>query len=281
MKRLLFLLTLALVSLTTYATGQESDIIYIDGTQWELLGRPANMDSVLYRELKEALPKERSWNTANWDGYTAYWSIQQDKLFLDSIQYMLYEADTKTYRTERLCSDTLLRVFKNYADENGRIVAKWLNRDIRAAKGKVIYYEHMGFERNYETERIISIEQGTVCGVKDYQNYVVDGFSFERSSSNFQNELRQKFPLHIEQYPELAGVSRIVFSIKKARVDAQGHLVDCEVKVLRPDDNPRLAAEIADAMKAYHPWRVLYIKGEYRSYGIEGYTIPYLLEDKR
>ena len=31
-------------------------------------------------------------------------------------------------------------------------------------------------------------------------------------------------------------------------------------------------------MKAYRPWRVMFINGEYRAYGIEGYTIPYNLE---
>ena len=276
MKRLFIFITLTLMSLTMYATGQEGDIIYIDGEQWELLGKPIYADSVLSRELKNALPKERGINTANWAGYTAYWSIQQEKLYLDSIRYVIYDSAQKS-RTECLPSKAMRRIFMKYASRK-RIVATWFNNEIRVAKGKQLYYVHEGYTRNYEHERVISIEQGKVCGTKDYQNYVVDGFSFDKYRPNNKAELREKFPLHIEQYPELADVKRILFNIKRARVDAQGNLVECEVKVLRPNDNPRLAAEMVEVMKAYRPWRVMFINGEYRAYGIEGYTIPYNLE---
>lgn len=276
MKRLLNFLTLTLVSLTIYATGQEGDIIYIDGVQWELLGKPVYADSVLSSELKNALPKERGIISSNWAGYTAYWSIRQEKLYLDSIRYEVYESANKS-RTECLSSKVLRRIFKKHVNRK-RIVATWFNNEIRVAKGKQLYYEHDGYMRNYEHERIISIEQGKVCGTKDYQNYVVEGFSFDKYRPKSNAELREKFPLHIEQYPELADVKRIVFNVKRARVDAQGNLVECEVKVFRPNDNPRLAAEMAEAMKAYRPWRVMFINGEYRAYGIEGYTIPYNLD---
>ncbi len=288
MKRLLFLLTLTLLSLTTYATAQDGDVIYIDGTKWVLLGKPVYADSVLSRELKAALPERRGITTANWAGYTACWSLQKGKLYLDSIRYQVYDGSAPLGRTEFLSSDTLLRVFKKYADRNGRIVAKWLDDEIRVAKGKMLYYVHDGYMRNYENERLISIKHGQVRGMKDYQNYVIEGFAFDnyypdttppkQTPRNINLELREKFPLHIEQYPELADVKRIFFYIRKARVDAQGNLVECEVKVLRPTDNPRLAAEMAEALKAYHPWRVFYINGEYRAYGIEGFTIPYILD---
>lgn len=275
MKRLLFFLTLTFASLATYATGQEGDVIFIDGVQWILLDKPVYSDSALSHAMEAALPEGRGVNTANWAGYTAYWSIRQEKLFLDSIQYEVYDdASAKKFRTERLSSDILLRVFNKYA-EGECIVAKWLNRDIRAAKGKMLYYVHSEYHRNYENERIISIAQGEVCDTKEYQNYVVDGFSFDNCRPD---ELREKFPLHIERYPELADVKRVVFKIEKASVDAQGNLVECKVRVMKPGSNERLAAEMAEAMKACRPWRVMFINGEYRSYGIEDYCIPYVLE---
>lgn len=277
MKRLMFFLTLSLVSLTMYATGQEGDIIYIDGVQWVLLGKPIYADSVLSRELKNALPKGRGVNTANWAGYTAFWSIKQEKLCLDSICYQIYETDRKS-RTECLPQKTLTHIFRKYADRK-RIVAAWLNGEIRIAKGKQLYYVHSGYERYYEYERLISIEQGKACAMKDYQNYTVDGFSLDKYNPKGNEDLRKMFPLHIGQYPELSGVKQIIFRVKRARVDAQGHLAECEIEVIRPDDNPRLAAEMAEAMKAYHPWRVMFINGEYRSYGIENYTFKYKLDE--
>lgn len=263
--------------MTMHATGQDGDIIYMNGEQWELLGKPVYADSVLSRELREALPEGRCQSTANWSGYTACWSIRQEKLCLDSILYERYEARNKI-KKECLPLETVLRIFRKYVDGN-HIVFTCFNGDLRMAKGEQIYYEHAGFRRNYECERLVSIAHGKVCGMKDYQNYVVEGFSFDNYSPKSPEEVRKMFPLHLEQYPELADAKRILFRVKRARIDAQGHLVECEVKVLKPSDNQRLAAEMAQAMKAYHPWRVLYINGECRAYGIEGYTFPYIIDE--
>ena len=282
MKKILNILALALMSLTTYATSYEADIIFIDGEQWELLGRPVYAERELCDGLKAVLPKERSYSSANWDGFTTYWSIQKGVLCMDSVQYMMYDAATKRYWTECVPSATLLHVFKKYAKKK-RIVASWLTGDIRVARGKMIYYQHSFFERNYEYERIISITEGKVGEVKEYHNYVTEGFAFSdiQSRPKFDNDgkgsvdLRKMFPIHLENYPELVGYNRIMFRISKAKVDEQGRLVECEVKVVRPADNPRLAAEMEEALKAYHPWRVSYINGEYHAYGIQGYTFTY------
>lgn len=267
------------VVIVLHATGQTGDIIFIDGVRWELLGRPVCSDSALYYGLKAVLPEKRPIITSNWDGFTSYWSIQQDLLYLDSIRCEHYDPETNSMLGERISSDKLLKVFNKYVDR-GRIVARWLSKEIRVASGKMIYYQHIGFERNYEEEKIISIDNGKVTGWKEFHNFVVDGYSFGKIN-NYENrrELRELFPLHIEQYPELACAERIVFYIKRARVDAQGNLVECEVEVESPNDNPRLAAEMAELMKAYHPWEVLFINGKYRADGIEGWTVPYVLEE--
>ena len=288
-RKTIFSTIMLFISLSVYATGQDGDVIYIDGIQWELLGKPVYADSILSRKLKEALPKGRGWTTANWSGYTAYWSIWKDKLCLDSVLYQIYDGSNQYGRTECLPTKALRRLFKQYC-EGKRIVASWFDGDIRVAKGKMIYYVHSGFQRNYENERFISVGQGKVHGVKDYQNYVIEGFAFDdyhpkanppkQFPRKDYSELRKMFPLHIEQYPELAGKKRIIFSVRRAKVDATGHLIDCEVRVLKPNDNPKLAAEMAEAMKAYYPWRVMFINGECRSYGIENYTFPYPLDGK-
>ena len=149
------------------------------------------------------------------------------------------------------------------------------------AKGKVIYYQHSGFERNYEEETILDIDKGKVIGKKEYHNFVKDGFAFDKLQENGAQEMLHKIlPLHIERYPELVNVKRLIFRVKRARVDEKGNLLECNVQVVRPDAGPQLATEIAEALKAYHPWKVYYINGEYRALGIENWTIPYILHDK-
>ena len=275
-------IVLMLMSLGTYATGQDGDVIYIDGTRWTLLGQPISRDTVLWRQVRAAIPQQHVVISSNWSGFTAFWSIKQDVLYLDSIQYLRPASDKKTL-PEGIPAETLQQVFKNYFDGK-RIVAGWLKGDIRVAKGKMLYYEHMGYERNYEEEQLISIDSGKVTGVKAFHNYNKEGFSFDQIGTTQVEsmhvtpaQLREMFPLHLERYPELANEKRILFSVRRAKVDETGHLVDCEVKVVKPGDNPQLAAEMAELLKAYHPWRVSFINGEYRVYGIERYSFTYPL----
>ena len=273
-------LVLMLMSLSTYATGQDGDVIYIDGKQWALLGQPISRDTVLWRQVRAAIPQQHVVISSNWSGFTAFWSIKQDVLFLDSIQYLSPASDKKTL-PECIPAETLQQVFKNYSDGK-RIVAGWLKGDIRVARGKMLYYEHMGYERNYEEEQLISIDNGKVTGMKAFHNYTKEGFSFYQVGKAQMGtkqvtpaQLREMFPLHLERYPELANEKRILFYVRRAKVDETGHMVDCEIKVMKPGDNPQLAAEMAELMKAYSPWRVSFINGEYRAYGIEKYTFTY------
>ena len=278
--RLLLCAQLMLLALTAYATGQEGDVIYINGERLELLGKPICLDSTLYHTLKDELPSNRPIVTSNWDGFTAYWSINNDKLYLDSVRCEAYDPNAKAVVGESIPSETLYRIFSRYNAGN-RIVASWVSGKFRVANGKVIYYQHTGFERNYEDETLLDIDQGKVIGKKEYQNFVSEGFAFDKLEQNGAQEMLHKIlPLHIERYPELAHVKRLVFRVKHARVDERGNLLECDVQVVKPDVNPQLATEIAEALKAYHPWKVYYINGEYRALGIEGWTIPYILHDK-
>ena len=144
MKKILICIQFLLLTTVAYATGQDSDVIFINGTRWALLDRPVCRDSSLYHHLKAVLPAERQITTANWDGFTSYWSIEEDIFYLDSIRCEHYDTNSRKITGERIPNDTLLRVFKNFV-EGERIVASWLTDDIRVATGKMIYYQHMGF----------------------------------------------------------------------------------------------------------------------------------------
>ena len=276
MKRLIILcISLLFMTKAAKATGQEGDIIFIDGERWELLGRPIVVNSALYQNLKAALPEDRVKTTANWDGYKAFWSIDHNKLCLDSIQY--YDAVGKGYVGRSIPVDTLLSVFNSYIEGNC-IGASWLTKEIRVASGKRIYYEHLGFVRNYENEMLLNIDHGKIADRKVYHNYSNGGLSFDY----FVGKVSEKFPIDIEHYPELANASRILFRIKSAKVDIEGKMVDGEVEATvygdgKKEKHPALAAEMTAALKAYRPWRVLFINGEYCTKGIEGFSFPYII----
>ena len=254
------------LAMNALATGQSGDVITIDGEQWGLLGKPIDRDSVLYHHLKDVLPQDRSINTANWDGYTAYWSIRNDRLYLDRIEVEMYNKETKQSHMENLPEADMRKVFGKYYQQH-EIVASWVNHDIRVAKGKTLYYVHSDYFRNLEYEQILTIKQGKVTQRKKYHNRVVvaDGFSFDNIN---QEEIRRHFPLHTQNYPELAGVGRLIISVSKIQLDEKGNLLDCNVKVTHRDMKGSiegLAQEMKTLLKQIRPWKTLYINGEYVS----------------
>ena len=94
---------------------------------------------------------------------------------------------------------------------------------------------------------------------------IVDGFSIAEIKS--AEELRQKIMLPSEKYPLLKG-KRVIFSIKQARADQFGNLLDCEVKAHSrdiPDNSPDLrqaAIDFKAALKAVKPWKTWRVNGK-------------------
>ena len=280
MKRLIAGVLMFITAMGASATGQSGDIITIDGEQWNLLGKPIDWDSVLYKSLLKVLPEERSINTANWDGYTAYWSIRNDRLYLDRIEVELYNKETRHSRKANITEADMHRVFGKYM-KNGRIEASWFSMlELRAGKGRTVYYVHSGYCRNQEHELILSIERGKIVKRLSYHNRVVvaDGFSFDNIN---QEEIRRRFPLHTQNYPKLADVGRLIITISKVQLDSNGNLLDCNIKVTHRDMKGSiegLAQEVKTLLKQIHPWKTLYINGEYVSTLYhQSITLPYVL----
>ena len=281
-KRLFACAFLFVMALCASATGQEGDVIMIDGEWWNLLGKPIDSDSALYHRLKAVLPKDRSISTANWDGYRGYWNIKDNRLCLDHIEIELYDKDKKRSHVENIPEADIRRVFGKYYQQK-EIVATWFTAEIRAAKGNTLYYVHSGYYRNLEYEQLLTIKQGKVTNRQTYHNRVVvkDGFSFDNIN---QEEIRRHFPLHTQNYPELADVKRLIITIGNVQLDEKGNLLDCNVKVTHRDMKGSiegLAQEMKTLLKQIRPWKTLYINGEYVSTIYhESITLPYVLDKK-
>ena len=282
MKRFLVCFYALFVTIGMFATGQDGDRIFIDGEMWVLLGKPLHADSLLHSSLINILPKDRSITTANWEGYTGYWSINNDRLTLDSIRVSFWNVDTHQYRQESIPPSDMQHVFNRYYDKD-KIIATWLTDTIRIGKGKQIFYMHDAYIRNLEYEQFITINRGNVTERKSFHNkVVVDGFSFSMLKS--REEIRAKFPLDLKSYPELDGVKRILFSIRDVQLDSLGNLVDCHVRAFVPkqdrDKMPSLEGlenSFKRMLKSISPWKTLYINGKYVSENRFGYTIPYII----
>lgn len=272
MKRILILLLAVMQTSLLLATGHAGDYIFINGEEWELLDKPLNKDSAVYANLMKFLPEGRSVSTANWDGYTAYWTVIDGKIYLQKIDVHMYSSHDNEEYTLVYEADSLRNLFVSYYDGQG-ILAKWLNGDVRSGRGKVIRYFHSGFNRNMEEECIMSIYGGTIVNSMLYHNYKKDGFSL----ASGQQELEKRFPFN--RFPELKekGIS---FLMRDFKVSPEGKLLDCHVQARLPGARDFLKEQQHPYIKAYkavlsdiHPWEVLYINGEY-TVAFPSYIMP-------
>ena len=280
MKKFLFSVALAMLSLAAFATGQSADVVYIDGEAWMLLARPITVDRVLAHSVKQALPDNCIWSTANWDGVTGIWSIRDSKLCLDSVVYETRDESTNKVVRHCLSAEVMKSIFDGYFEGND-IVAGWCSDTLRAAQGRTVYYEHMGFMRYHETEQVLVVDQGKVTHRKTYHNSVAKGLSGVDLAN--KQKVKSLFPLRVADNLELAGVKQVGFWVSHIRLDSSGRLVDCvvEAEVRKQGERiklPSLAAEMKAAMQSHHPWEVYFVDGEYRALP-SSFRFYYPLED--
>ena len=265
MKRILLSVVFCLACLSAFATGQESDVIYYRGQRWRLLARPADADSLLSDALAKSLPQDRCKSTANWGGYVGYWSIQGDMLVLDSIRVELLKEGKCEGAT--LPDSFIQQVFKAYEDK-GIVVARWYSGTLRLARGKMIRYEHDGWNRNYETEMELTVHNGGVVDSVEYHNRIVcEGFDIESIFIQSWDSLQQGFRPILKKYPQLQGKERIYFMVSDFTVDTQGNLIDIAKIVCHAQQDDELEQQLALEFKHFlmsiRPWKVLYINGKY------------------
>lgn len=283
MKKIVFALIFVTFALSAFATGQESDVAYFNGQKWYLMGRPVEYDSVLYYSLLKYLPDDRAQSTANWEGFVGYWSVKKGYLVLDSIMVKLM-FDGKLVDT-KIQDNVMRKVFAKYFYRNKEIVALWVSGRIRLAQGKMIYYVHDAWQRNYETELFLNLEKGKITSQKTYHNRIVrDGFHFGYDS--VAESIREGYVKYLfskcHQLDTMEG--KIYFKVSHFEVDTLGNLLDVSVKQLKSTFShfskfPNLEQDFKQYLMGLRPWKVYLINGKYGVFS-GSWTIPILLERK-
>lgn len=245
------------------ATGLLSDVIYIDGERWELMEKPINADSILYARLMNFLPKNHCVTTANWEGYTAFWEIRDGYLYLQRMEVCVYDKISEKESTLVFHADTLKELFAPYYKRK-KICARWFSGELRAGQGDLVRYMHIGFNRNMETEQVMTIKHGKVLESNIYHNYRTTGWNLSKA----QDEITKRFPW--KQFPEYKG-QQLMFSISNFQIAPDGRLSDFNVndffiypmKKEIEDSNHPLVKAFKEALESMYPWEVLFINGKY------------------
>jgi hypothetical protein len=126
-------------------TAQVPETIFIDGEAHALLGQP--LEARFGRRHRR--PLFRVQTTACWRGYLGTWSIMGDRLHLLELEGHLRDGSPVSVQTV-------------FPGTTGPLFAQWFSGELRIPTGEMIRYVHMGFESQYVSERIISIERGVV-----------------------------------------------------------------------------------------------------------------------
>lgn len=265
MKKVMLLLLLCGVMLTLKATGQSGDVIRLEGEEWVLMAKPIESDTMLGNRVRAFLPDNISYSTGNYSCYTASWEIRNGYLCLRRIEADVYDEASNKESTLVYEGKDLQSLFLSYY-KDGEIQARWFSGELRAGKGDLVRYVHDGFDRNMETEQVLTVRNGKVMETQTYHNYRRAGLNLTKA----YGEIVRRFPW--ERFSEYQG-ERIIFSLSDFQTTEDGHFVDCDVRFifLRTsrkminDGNHPLALAFKETLKSIYPWEVLFINGKYTS----------------
>ena len=138
-------------------TAQYPERLVLDGVMHDMCATPLSSCA-----LKGQFPSFVSPSTACWRGYVGTWEIVDGRLYLiEFIGFLNYDGDEADLQTL-------------FPDATDRVFADWYSGVIRIPQGKLLHYEHMGYESTYERDLIIEIDAGTVTKSEVRGNGVTD-----------------------------------------------------------------------------------------------------------
>ncbi|WKZ58844.1 MAG: hypothetical protein QY309_13305 [Cyclobacteriaceae bacterium] len=238
-------------TINCFATGQTGELIIYKGDTLTMLCEP------LETFLQKHEPREKfhpflkdGCSTALWRGYVGLWEIKEDRLFLIDVF---------------ACGDRKQSIKENiFKGQPSKIPAEWYTGPLFIEKGKVIRYNHMGYDRHYETEFIVSVKDGKVENEMEYKNGVSpEDKRFSRKPEDIQEQIYKQ--INWDKLPELSKEKKLYVTIK---VNGNGEIGESEIKGhLEGEYRNQLEQIIRD----FPLVQVFYSRGEPLN---EGWTIP-------
>ena len=256
-QRLIIGIVLMLHATAVSATGQQGDVIYIDGERWTLLARPLfQLEERLYEKVEKLLPQGRAKSTSNWHGFVAHWLLKDSCLYLDKIEVA----------SRYIKSDSLKTVLGSYSTPDG-IFAGWCNSWLRVGRGKVTRYVHSGFDRDMEEEYTLVIEGGKMI-YKDTSPPRLAKEGLQLFAEDLLFSVSETF--RFEDFKEMDNEKRMQVFMEGMKVDADGRMLDVVVSVkigetFIDDRTHPLVMKLENIMKSIYPWEVYEVSGKYRT----------------
>ena len=172
------IILIASISSEVHATGQEGERIIFEGDTLQMMCEPLESYLSQHEPRKKLhIRLDVGCSTALWRGYVGLWEYKNNKLFLVDI-----------YDCGNMSKSILNSIFKDQDNETP-ILASWFTGQLFIQKGKLIKYQHTGYERIYEEEIVVDIEKGESTQLRTYDNGVKPN---DKGFSRDPNEILNK-----------------------------------------------------------------------------------------
>ncbi len=154
-----FVLLVITTSFSGYATEQAPDRLVIGEDTLQLHALPLEKWKEQNNWEKPFFPDSLlGASTGCWRGYIAYWELIDNRLYLTDI-----------FNCNLRAKADLDALFPGKVYDK-RVYADWFSDTVTAYKGKLIYYEHMGFSAIYEHELELAFAGGRKTSEEYFDN---------------------------------------------------------------------------------------------------------------
>lgn len=143
------------------ATGQHPDLLIEGCDTFAIFSNP--LEQYFKKKRSRELNGEelKSYSTACYKGYIAIWRIQNDSLFLLSVEKGCYEDERKYF--------DLLAEFGSQ-----KVFAKWFSGTINSPRGELLEYIHQGYASVFEKNKYFSCKKGIIISNELRNNVIYD-----------------------------------------------------------------------------------------------------------
>lgn len=150
------LLAFGLIPAAVMATAQIPDAIRLDDEVSGLHSEPLN--AMIFRLGTDWLKREDALGScsANWRGYRAFWTIQDNKLLLERVV-----VDACAEKPREVSISTL------FPGKSAPVAADWYTGVLTIPRGKQTQYVHMGYQSKYERYVILVVKKGLIVSRVD------------------------------------------------------------------------------------------------------------------
>lgn len=163
LSKLIIFLFLLISYLKSFATGQAPDKLIYKGDTLLLFTNPLE-ELYINNSLRPKLFEYQGTicaSTGCWRGYQAEWTILNKQLYLTGIFSCCFHEDGIKADLKTLFGNKFI---------NGKVKADWVNSNLIAPQGKLLYYVHQGYSSLYEKELELQFIKGKLIGSKTYDN---------------------------------------------------------------------------------------------------------------